>query len=693
MRKFFICLTYFLLTVSCLYAADQELLKATDVSRIMQQILSQHVDKKEVTVKLLQSALDTYINQFDPDRVYLLDSEVKPFTHESSVELQKAIDEYKIQNFAIFKQLAQVIQRSILRAQEIRHNLESESKDPFFQSEAAHIASLGPDNKKLFAQNENQLKEQWLQNLGTFVNSQKRQFGEAMTARNREQVLKIYENRLRAFEDQYLYLSDTGTPLPMAQQENLFAIHILKALASSLDAHTSFYQPDEAYRLRVHLMKEFQGIGIVFKETVNGVIVNHLVDGGPAAKNGTIKSGDVLIAIDGKPIADEPFETVIETLHADKNDQTKLTLQHTETNGQLSAPYQVDLKREKITLNDDRVDVSSEPFGNGIIGKITLHAFYQGDGVSSEKDVRDAIAKLERQGNLRGLILDLRDNSGGFLSQAVKVAGLFITNGIIVISKYSNGDEKFYRDVDGKTSFEGPLVVLTSKITASAAEIVAQALQDYGVALIVGDEHTYGKGTIQTQTVTDNNSSSYFKVTVGKYYTVSGHTPQKEGVKADIVVPSRWHNQEIGEAYVESVGADQIDPAYDDTLKDISADVRPWYLKYYMPTLQHPQNTWKNLLPTLRQNSTYRMAQNKNYQYFLKGKVTGDEDDDDAMEEDEWVATSKKAKTIGADDLQMQEAVNIVKDMVLLHSLESQQNKKSEKPAEKGSQELIQSAH
>ena len=161
--------------------------------------------------------------------------------------------------------------------------------------------------------------------------------------------------------------------------------------------------------------------------------------------------------------------------------------------------------------------------------------------------------KLKSQGNLRGLILDLRSNSGGFLSQAVKVAGLFISDGVIVISKYSNGEEKFYRDVDGKTVYDGPLVVLTSKATASAAEIVAQALQDYGVALVVGDEHTYGKGTIQTQTVTDNRSTSYFKVTVGKYYTVSGHTPQKEGVKADIVVPGRWSKEKIGEMSIDAI--------------------------------------------------------------------------------------------------------------------------------------------
>src|SRR5690606_836656 len=162
-----------------------------------------------------------------------------------------------------------------------------------------------------------------------------------------------------------------------------------------------------------------------------------------------------------------------------------------------------------------------------IIGKITLNSFYQGDnGVNSENDVRDAIKKLDKMGNLRGLILDLRENSGGFLTQAVKVAGLFITNGVIVVSKYFNGEEHFYRDMDGKVSYTGPLVILTSKATASAAEIVAQALQDYGTALIVGDEHTYGKGTIQSQTVTENQGAAFFKVTVGKYYTVSGKTPQ-----------------------------------------------------------------------------------------------------------------------------------------------------------------------
>ena len=272
---------------------------------------------------------------------------------------------------------------------------------------------------------------------------------------------------------------------------------------------------------------------------------------------------------------------------------------------------------------------------------------------------------------MRGLILDLRENSGGFLSQAVKVAGLFITNGIIVISKYSNGSERFYRDVDGKTSYDGPLVVLTSKATASAAEIVAQALQDYGVAVVVGDEHTYGKGTIQTQTVTDNQSTSYFKVTVGKYYTVSGNTPQKKGVKADIVAPSHWVHEQIGEGEEGSVDADIIPSAFDDQLADVSSDVKSWYLKYYMPNLQHRTVVWRDLLPILKKNSEYRIAQNKNYQFFLKGGKVEEE-----SEEDEWNLVDQKNKTFGEDDLQMQEAVNILKDMIILHSTVKANNAK-----------------
>jgi carboxyl-terminal processing protease len=652
-----------LVNLNRLAAFEQELLKPSDVDRIMEQILSQHVEKRTVTSKIVRNAIAVFINQFDPHRIYLLQSEVDPYADLSDREVNQIIQQYKKNDFTIFTKANQAIEKSILRSRKLREQIEQREKEKLFVLNAPPLKEFSEERP--FASNETELKSRLLENLGVFVDSYKKRFGEASTAQKKEYILKSYENQLREFENQYLYQDDQGKPLSEAEKENLFTIHVLKALASSLDSHTTFYQANEAYDMRVRLQKEFQGIGLVLRDKGDEVVVARTLEGSTSAKSGLILPEDQLIEVNGKQIANYPFEKVMEMLHGEKDAQVKLLFKRKEK-GKADKIFTVSLLREEIILNNDRVDVSSEPFGNGIIGKLTLHSFYQGDGVSSEKDVRDAIEKLKKQGNLRGLILDLRENSGGFLSQAVKVAGLFITNGVIVISKYSNGEERFYRDVDGETSYDGPLVVLTSKATASAAEIVAQALQDYGVAVIVGDEHTYGKGTIQTQTVTDNKSTSYFKVTVGKYYTVSGRTPQKNGVKADIVAPGKWSKEEIGEIYLDSVGADTIPPSYDDSLSDVSPDVKAWYMKYYIPTLQHRVYTWDDLLPTLRKNSVYRIAHNKNYQLFLTGKVPKE----GGEEEEEQFSDEKKPKTFGVDDLQMAEAVNVIKDMVLLHTLD-----------------------
>lgn len=655
----------FLLFVSFLTAREQELLKTTDINKVMKQILEHHVTQKEMTGKVLRNALAIYINQFDPNRIYLLEGEIKPFLALSDQEYQQVLEQYKNQNYAIFLRMNKIIQDSIERSRRLRRGIEEDARETLFQVKSKKDSSIMAPNPS-FAQSINELKERIYKNLELFIDVQRQRFSDSIVAKQKEETIRAYEHHLREFENQYLYLNDLGEPLPSIEQENLFAIHVLKALASSLDSHTSFYQTNEAYDLRVLLRKEFPGVGIVFKDTQDGIQVTSLLPGGPGDKSGQIQVGDILLEIDGKPITYQPFEKTMESLHESTNPRVTLVFLRKGANGE--EKISVNLVKEMIVLKNDRVDTSYENFGNGIIGKIALHSFYQGDGITSEKDVRDAIEQLKVKGPIKGLILDLRDNSGGFLSQAVKVAGLFITNGVIVISKYSDGDERIYRDVDSKVSYDGPLVVLTSKTTASAAEIVAQALQDYGVALVVGDERTYGKGTIQTQTVTDNQSSSYFKVTVGKYYTVSGKTPQKEGVKADIVVPSHWNKEKIGEEYLDSVSGDKIESFYNDQLKDVSADVKAWYMKYYVPKIQPKKTIWVDLLPNLKKNSEYRIAHNKNYQYYLKGD--GADKEDELSEEEEILGiTDKKQKDYGEDDLQIQEAVNIVKDMVLMQTV------------------------
>lgn len=630
----------------------------------MKQIFAQHVDKKEISSFILKSSFRVYIDQFDPERTYLIDQDVRPFLQIDEGEMARIVDQYKHDEFLEYQNLNDVIQKAILRARQIRVSLEKNNATQLFQLSKAYSADgyeewKDPDLNQSFPKNDKELTEKIKHQIVQFIASESKRYGDNFVDNRKEQTLRIFDKQRRDHENQYLFINSNNQPMDAAEKENVFTMHVLKALANSLDAHTTVLNPAEAYDMRTRLEKEIQGIGVVLQPTNDGgFVISQLVEGGPAAKSGLVKINDHLVKINEITISNMPISKVMELIRG-KNG-SKITLMLERKKNDTVEYIDVNLNRAEISINEDRVESAYETFGNGIIGKIKLDSFYQSEnGVTSENDVRDAIKKLDKQGNLRGLILDFRENSGGFLSQAVKVAGLFITNGVVVISKYFNGEEHVYRDMDGKISYDGPLIILTSKATASAAEIVAQALQDYGVAIIVGDEHTYGKGTIQSQTVTENKATTFFKVTVGKYYTVSGKTPQIQGVKADVVVPSQFVHENIGEEYLDyALKADTISPEYDDKLEDINSELKPWYMRYYIPSLQHKKKLWTSLLPMLRKNSAYRIEHNKNYQMFLKGKIS----------KETLSETDNEQENFGADDLQMAEAVSIMKDMIVLHS-------------------------
>jgi carboxyl-terminal processing protease len=634
-----------------LWAAEHELLKESDINKIMKQIFDQHIDKKEITGAIIKNSFKVYIDQFDPDRTYLLEGEVLPFLDMQKSEIDKLIAQYKLSQFPEYTQLNDVIQKAINRARNIRTSIESNPDALFKKSQS--LSSDGqeewsdPDLKVSFAKNEKELENRITKGIIRFLASESQRFGTQFVASRQAQIVRLFERQTQAHENQYLFVNESGQKMSDAEKQNAFAMHVLKALASSLDAHTTVLSPTEAYDMRIRLEKETLGVGIALQPSPKGLVVTQIVVASPAAKSGMVKVDDILVEVNGVKIQGMSLDKVMEMLHGKKGTSVSLLLKRKEGTEEKMIP--VTLTREEIAVDEDRASWSYEKIDGGIIGVIKLDSFYQGDnGVTSENDVREAIKQLDKHGKLRGLILDLRENSGGFLSQAVKVAGLFITNGVIVISKYFNGEEHFYRDMDGKISYDGPLIVLTSKATASAAEIVAQALQDYGVAIIVGDEHTYGKGTIQSQTVTDNQAATFFKVTVGKYYTVSGKTPQVQGVKADVVVPSPFMHENLGEEHLEyPVSQDVIPAAFDDKLEDINPSLKPWYMRYYAPTIQHRKLFWENMIPQLKAKSAARMIKNVDYQNFIKGKPT-------------------KANP---NRLQMKEALEVMKDMITLQIL------------------------
>lgn len=650
---FFVFLSFF---SSCV--AEHELLKTDDIQKVMSQLLLKHVDKNRMTGDILHHAILYYIDNFDPQRVYLLDSEVRPYLRMSAADLAVIQSQYAKNDYAIFKKLDALFSSSIERMREVRAKIERTPAPLFFAAERAAIRNSDDEiGYEKFSMSEQELNQRAQELMITYLQEQIQKYGRQDVMANKPTVLKNYEEDIRDLENPYLYVNDEGKALNPTEKENLFALHILKSIAKSLDSHTSVYNPEEAYDMRVRLEKGLRGVGVKVKKAGEGVFIEKIYTDSPAARAGTIQVGDRLVEINKRSAHSIAYEDLLDMLRGDNATKVHLMLKRKGgiKPGESQQLYEVDLAPEVITVNEDRVTTSYVPFEDGIIGTIVLKSFYKGVGdINSEKDVIKGIAELKKAGKLKGLILDLRGNTGGFLTQAVKVAGLFITNGVVVISKYSTGEEHFYRDMDGKISYEGPLIVLTSKTTASAAEIVAQALQDYGVAVIVGDPQTFGKGTIQSQTVTGKDSAaSYFKVTVGKYYTVSGKTPQRDGVKADVVVPSELSYEEIGEEYIEdALPSDKISASFSDQLADVDSGMKAWYMHYYMPTLQKKQQKWRQMIPALQSQSSYRLHSNPEYQRYLSLL-------------DDRSGQSPRINPNTIHDLQHREAINIVKDMII----------------------------
>lgn len=597
-----------------------------------------------------------YIEQFDPDKAYLLEKEISPYLSISDRRVGEILERLKNNDFSDFIALNQVIQKSILRSQTLRIKLAQQLVHESIDSEPS---GLPPSQ---FAQSESELAARQKNRMVRFF------LFHAMrtrldTVERKTRVYQLFEKKVRRGEFNYLFLAQDGQFLPNERIEYLMALRVLKAFAKSLDTHTSFFSPEEAYEMRLSLEKQFEGVGVVLSEGIDGIMIAELIQGSPAAQSKKIQVNDLLVEIDGKEIDQLSFEEVLELLK--KKDRGDILLGFKRVNGGEELFFTVSLNKRPIVMNEERINTSLEKFGTGVIGKIALHSFYEnGEGVSSEKDIKEAIRSFKDRGDLVGLVLDLRENSGGFLSQAVRVAGLFVSNGVIVISKYGKGEVHYLRNIVGRSYFAGPLVILTSKMSASASEIVAQALQDYGVAVVVGDERTFGKGSIQYQTVTDEKADVFFKVTVGRYYTVSGKSTQIDGVIADIHVPTQYAPYNIGERFLEyPLSADSVDPAYVDPLSDLDEKTRRIFQLRYLPFLQRVVPFWKRALPTLKKNSAYRISHDPNFQAFIKKqeKIR-------SRQNDMPVNTIDERIQIGMEDLQMMEAVNIVKDMILIET-------------------------
>ncbi len=657
MRKALLILLFCFLWISPGVSSTQQTLKFEDIPKIMERFFTFHIDMKELNTTIVRRSFKLYIENFDPEKAYLLTEEVKPYLNMSDKRAQEVLSRLQKQDYSDFIELNGIIQESVVRAQSIR---------VFLARELSHntpdLDSLSSIPSGRYSDSDAELIERQKSRMLRFFAYHKARTNLDAVDR-KTKVYELFEKRVQRSENNYLFLTSDDSPMNSERIENILTLRILKCFARSLDTHSSFFSPEEAYEMRATLEKQFEGVGVVLSEGVDGVMIAELIKGSPAEQSGEIKVNDLLVEIDGVPTTGKPFEQVLEMLK--KKDKNEIILGFKRAEASNHSVFRVPLMKRAIVMNEERIQLSYDQVEGGVIGKITLHSFYESaGGISSEKDIKEAIRLFREKGELVGLVLDLRENSGGFLSQAVKVAGLFMSNGVVVVSKYGKGEVHYLRNIVAKPYYNGPLVVLTSKMSASASEIVAQALQDYGVALIVGDERTFGKGSIQYQTVTDAKADMFFKVTVGRYYTPSGKSTQIDGVIADMVVPTQYAPYNIGEKYLEyPLPQDKVDPAFNDPLTDLDEKTRRLFQMRYLPFAQRVVSFWKKMLPELKRNSAQRMGADPAFQSFKK-KVDAASARAGALPPN----TVDEQLQVGKEDIQMKEAVNIVKDMIKLES-------------------------
>jgi carboxyl-terminal processing protease len=347
----------------------------------------------------------------------------------------------------------------------------------------------------------------------------------------------------------------------------------LDSFAHSLDPHSSFFPKDVLEDFEISMRLSLEGIGATLTSEDGFTVIEQLIPGGAAFRSGELEAKDKIIGVaqgvKGKmeTVIEMELRDVVRKIRGKKGSQVRLNILRKGKEG--AKRFEVLLVRDQIKLEDEAASIHYiERDVNGIkktFGVIDLPGFYSDsrkNGRSAASDVKKLI-KEARQKNVAGIVLDLSSNPGGSLDDAVKLAGLFIAKGAVVkqSSKHSDSDNNnVLADVDSDVDYTGPMVILTSRLSASASEIVAGTLRDYGRAVVVGGDHTFGKGTVQ-QVIPLPQKLGAIKVTVGMFFVPGGYSTQHLGVNSDIVFPSALNTDEIGEKTLDySLPVQKIGP-------------------------------------------------------------------------------------------------------------------------------------
>lgn len=464
----------------------------------------------------------------------------------------------------------------------------------------------------------------------------------------------------------------------------------LTSLANVYDPHSSYMAPGTLEDFNISMKLSLVGIGAVLSSEDGYTKIVNIIKGGPASKNGKLEAEDRIIAVaqDGKPpvdIIDMPLKDVVQLIRGEKGTKVHLSVLKAKK-GLNGVPVTITIVRDVVKLEDKsaqkeikEVEVDGKKLRIGIIELSSFYTDFSGaslgkaDFKSSTRDVKKILESFNKE-KVDGVILDLRRNGGGGLREAIYLTGLFFDSGPVVQIKSVNKDiPSIEYDRDNKTFYDGPLVVMIDKLSASATEILAGAIQDYGRGIIVGDKHSHGKGTVQTIMDLDQIVKYYgvkfpagaLKLTNAKFYRINGDSTQIKGVTPDIIFPNFTDPMEIGEQYLDyALPWDTVKPAqytYSKTLAELIPELRK---KSLQRRAENPdfKKLKKNieLFDAIRKKKEVSLNEKKRWEEYKKEKDLMDKETALLKEEDD-----KKEKK---KDVYIEETIKIITDLIKAQS-------------------------
>ncbi|WP_114784164.1 carboxy terminal-processing peptidase [Botryobacter ruber] len=565
------------------------------IKALMQGLNTGHFHPEKLDDNFSKKVFNLYLQRLDYNKKLLLESDVALLRkYETQID-----DQLKAGSYEIFDAAADLIEQ---RTKESEAYFKEILDKPFDYNVEETIEL---DGKKLqFAKNKSELKDAWrkqlkYQTLVQISNLQERQ--EAALKSDAKAEKKTFEqleeearkNVLKSYEELYKRLG-------RMEREERRATYI-NAITNVYDPHTNYLLPKMKKNFDIEFSGALEGIGASLQEKDGQIKVMEIVPGSPSHLQGELKPGDAIVKVaqaDDEPVLVEGMrlDDAIQLIRGKKGTEVRLTVRKPDGSTKI-----IPIVRDLIIIEDGFAQ-SAVIDGPQKVGYINLPGFYadfnRKSGRNSGADVKREVEKLKAAG-IKGLVLDLRNNGGGSLSDAIEMAGLFIEQGPVVQVKAASGQSAVLDDRDPQVQYDGPLVILINGNSASASEILAAAMQDYKRAVIVGSP-SYGKGTVQQFFELDEMLPSQFnafkpfgslKLTTQKFYRINGGTTQLRGVKPDVVLPDAYSYLEMGEKEQDyPLPFDEIAPA----------KYKPW-------------TSSKINFANIQANSKKRIAQNKSF--------------------------------------------------------------------------------